>query len=341
VNILVCPTAFKGTFSPSEAAAMIARGVRRKWPAATVETLPLADGGDGTLEVLLTALKGRMVTTRVRGPLNEPVSARWALVGGGHTAVIEMARASGLALLKGRNRILQATSYGTGQLIKAALARGCRQILIGVGGTACAEGGAGALEALGLKFFDGMGRSLSSRPVELARVARIDESALDARLKKIKLRVLCDVTNPLLGRRGSARTFGPQKGATPAQVKFLENMLIRWSRFAPRDTKNKPGAGAAGALAFGLSGFAGASLEPGTRFVMNAVGWNQRARKADLLITGEGRLDKTSFQGKVLAGVLARRGRAQVMVVCGENALTKSEWRRHGVSDVFLIKEFL
>jgi glycerate kinase len=186
-----------------------------------------------------------------------------------------------------------------------------------------------------------MGRSLSSRPVELARVARIDESALDARLKKIKLRVLCDVTNPLLGRRGSARTFGPQKGATPAQVKFLENMLIRWSRFAPRDTKNKPGAGAAGALAFGLSGFAGASLEPGTRFVMNAVGWNQRARKADLLITGEGRLDKTSFQGKVLAGVLARRGRAQVMVVCGENALTKSEWRRHGVSDVFLIKEFL
>jgi glycerate kinase len=184
VNILVCPTAFKGTFSPSEAAAMIARGVRRKWPAATVETLPLADGGDGTLEVLLTALKGRMVTTRVRGPLNEPVSARWALVGGGHTAVIEMARASGLALLKGRNRILQATSYGTGQLIKVALARGCRQILIGVGGTACAEGGAGALEALGLKFFDGMGRSLSSRPVELARVARIDESALDARLKK-------------------------------------------------------------------------------------------------------------------------------------------------------------
>ena len=242
--------------------------------------------------------------------------------------------------MKGRKQILQATSFGTGELIKAALNHGCREILLGVGGTACAEGGAGALEALGLRFFDGGGRRLSSRPVDLVRVARVDFSKLDPRLKKTKLRVLSDVTNPLLGARGSARTFGPQKGATPAQVNFLEKMLTRWSRFAPTKTARWPGAGAAGALAFGLSGFAGASLERGTSFIMDAVGWKHKARRADLLITGEGRLDKTSFDGKVLAGVLARRARAQVAVVCGSSALKKSEWSRRGIADVFYLKEF-
>jgi glycerate kinase len=341
VNILVCPTAFKGTLSPSAAAALIVRGARRRWPHARLSTLPLADGGDGTLDVLLQALKGRVIKTRVRGPLGAATTASWALVNGKKTAVIEMARASGLALVKGRKKILEATSFGTGELIRAALDRGCRDILLGVGGTACAEGGAGALEALGLRLFDAAGRSLSSRPMELARVARVDFSALDPRLRKTKIRVLCDVTNPLLGARGSARVFGPQKGATPAQVNFLEKLLKRWSRFARFKTARAPGAGAAGALAFGLSGFAGATLERGMPFIMDKVGWSKRSRGADLLITGEGRLDKTSFHGKVLAGVLARRGRARVMVVCGSSALTKSEWRRRGVAEVVALKEFV
>jgi glycerate kinase len=196
------------------------------------------------------------------------------------------------------------------------------------------------LEALGLRYVDAVGRPLSARPVELARIARIDFAAFDPRLKKTRLRVLCDVTNPLLGRRGSARVFGPQKGATPAQVVFLEKMLARWSRLAPVKTARRPGAGAAGALAFGLSGFAGATLERGTPFIMDAVGWKKAAHRADVLVTGEGRLDGTSFEGKVLAGVLQRRGRARVIVVCGSNALKKSEWSRRGVAEVLSLKEF-
>ncbi len=340
VNILVCPTAFKGTLSPSEAAALIVRGAWRRWPGAHISTLPLADGGDGTLDVLLQALKGRIVKTRVQGPMGQKTAASWALLAGEKTAVIEMARASGLALVKGRKKILHATSFGTGELIRAALDRGCREILLGVGGTACAEGGAGALEALGLRYVDDAGRPLSSRPVDLIRIARVDFSRLDPRLKKTKLRVLCDVTNPLLGARGSARVFGPQKGATPIQVNFLEKMLTRWSRFAPVKTARLPGAGAAGALAFGLSGFAGATLERGASFIMDAVGWKKKSRRADLLITGEGRLDKTSFDGKVLAGVLSRRASARVAVVCGSSALKKSEWSRRGIADVFTLKEF-
>lgn len=341
MNILVCPTAFKGTLRPSEASQLIVRGARRRWPDAQIKTLPLADGGDGTLDVLLGALKGRLIRTRVQGPMGKTVTASWALVNGGKTAVIEMARASGLALVKGPKKILQATSFGTGQLIRAALEKGCREILLGVGGTACGEGGAGALSALGLKLFDARGHLLSARPLDVMRVARVDFSKLDPRLKKTKIRVLCDVRNPLLGPRGSARVFGPQKGASPKEVQFLEKMLTHWSRFARVNTARRPGAGAAGAIAFGLSGFAGASLEAGTSFIMKAVGWRRHARSASILITGEGRLDKTSFDGKVLAGVLAQRYRADVVVVCGSSTLTAHEAHRRHISHVFTLKEFL
>ena len=311
----------------------MARGLRGA--AASTRLLPLADGGDGTLDVLMSAFQGRRRRTRVTGPLHRPVLAEWGVVRGvpglrGPTAVIEMARASGLALTKGKNRVMTATTRGTGELIAAALAAGCRSVLLGVGGTATADGGAGALAALGFRYLDAGGRPLPEDPVSLLRLARVDGRHVNPALRRARLVVLCDVTNPLLGPRGSARTFGPQKGATAAQVRTLEKFLARWSTFARRQTKNRPGAGAAGATAYGLSAFAGANLVDGGTFILKAVGWERAARAAAVLVTGEGRLDATSFAGKVAGAVARRRGRARAVAIVGSTTLAPSALRRKG-----------
>ena len=323
----------------------MARAAQKKFPGATLRVMPLADGGDGTLEVLRLAWGGKLIFTMVEGPLGIKVKAAWGFFSGQGrrhpVAVIEMARASGLALVRGRNRIMDATSFGTGQLIRAALNKGCRNIILGVGGTACADGGAGALRALGLKYFDRTNQELSARPRDLLQLHRVEWTDFDGRLRKAKINILCDVTNPLLGQRGSARIFGPQKGATPIQVRQLEAMLRRWSMFAPRKVAMESGAGAAGALAFGLAGFAGAHLRQGTPAVMRALKWGTEARKADLILTGEGRLDQTSFQGKVVGEVVARKGRAQVMVVCGSSTLSPREIKNRKIFRVERLKEFI
>jgi glycerate kinase len=330
LHVLVSPTAYKGTLAPWRAARLIASA----FPASfSVQLLPLADGGDGTLDCLRGALGGKLISTRVRGPLGKTVKAAW-LLAPRKTAVIEMARASGLALLKGKNRIRDATTFGTGQVINAALDRGCTRLLIGVGGTATADGGAGAMEALGLRYFDKAGRRLSGAPSELARLHRIDATHLDPRLKKTSITVLCDVTNPLLGAKGSAHTFAPQKGATPADVIFLESVMRRWSRFAPRRFIKAPGAGAAGALAFGLSAFAGARLKPGCPFIMKALQWERAARGKEWIVTGEGRLDKTSFGGKVVGAVVRASSRAKIAVICGATPLSTVYLKHHGIYQI-------
>lgn len=289
--------------------------------------------------MLVAAFGGRRRHTRVTGPLGRPVDAAWAIVTGvpglaGRTAVIEMARASGLALIRGKNRVMEATSFGTGELIRAAMKAGCRNVLIGVGGTATAEGGAGALEALGFRYFDREGRRLRARPRDLIRLAQVDAAAVDPRLGRLNLFVLCDVRNPLLGRHGSARTFAPQKGATPGQVHVIERFLKHWATFAARPTQGRPGAGAAGALAFGLSGFAGAQLVEGTPFMMRAVRWKERARRADWIVTGEGRLDRTSFDGKVAGDVARHRSHAHVLVLCGSCRVSPAVLEKAGIDAV-------
>ncbi|MCB4756786.1 MAG: glycerate kinase [Elusimicrobia bacterium] len=334
--ILISPTAFKGTLSPWEAAKVVAGEIEKLKIPCRLKILPLADGGDGTLEVLMRALGGRIQKSRVQGPLGGRVRASWGILKNG-AAVIEMARASGLALVKGENRILEATSFGTGQLMKEALGKGCRRFIVGVGGTATGEGGAGALEALGLRYVDRQGRALSARPVDLIRLHRIDWAGFDKRLRKARIYVVCDVRNPLLGPRGSARTFGPQKGATPAQVLFLEKVLRRWSRFARVDAKAWPGAGAAGALAFGLAGFCGATLVKGTPFVMDILKWSAQASKADVIVTGEGRLDKTSFGGKVVDFICRRRKGARLFVLCGLSDLPEKGLRGRGIEKVYMM----
>lgn len=339
MRILISPTAFKGTLSPHQAARLILRGAKKKFPSASFSVLPLADGGDGTLEVLSTPLHAKKMTTRVQGPLGKPVRAAWARAG--KTAVIEMARASGLALVKGKNRIMEATSTGTGELLRAAMDRGAKKILMGVGGTACADGGAGALRALGLRYYDAHGKELTAKPSDLARLSRVDFKNLDARLKRTNIFILCDVRNPLLGPSGSARTFAPQKGASPSQVRQLEKIMAHWSKFASRPTKNKPGAGAAGALAFGLSAFIGAKLMPGTPFIMRELKWDKAKTQADMIFTGEGRLDKTSFQGKVIGEILKRRGHSKVVAICGSSLIPARDARRAGLFGVISLKDFV
>jgi glycerate kinase len=336
VNILISPTAFKGTLAPSEATRIIDLVFQRSFPKARRVCLPLADGGDGTLDVLMSTLRGRLITTRVRGPLGQPVRAKWALCAN-RTAVIEMARASGIALLRGKNNTRAATSFGTGELIKAALAHRCRRVFIGVGGTATSDGGAGALRALGFRYYDASGRELDGSPNQMSRLARVDGRGLDPRLAKTEIVVMCDVTNPLLGPRGSARTFGPQKGATPRDVVFLEGVMRRWATHARFATAAKPGAGAAGALAFGLSGFLRARMVRGTPFVMKAVHWERAARRADIIISGEGRLDHTSFSGKVIGSIVkspARKRRTKIFSLCGDSPLGRVYLRRHGISHI-------
>lgn len=338
-TVLISPTAFKGTLTPSEAATIIRQTLSRIKPHWNLISLPLADGGDGTLDVLESCFKSTQHISTVQGPLGQETRAKWTLAKKTgsflrRTAIIEMARASGLALVKGKNNIMKATSVGTGQLIKAALDHNCQTILIGVGGTATAEGGAGALQALGFRYFDRKGQILSSTPLDLLKLSRVDRTKVDLHLRKTKIIVLCDVSNPLLGPSGSARTFGPQKGATASQVELLEKVLKHWATFALVQTKNVPGAGAAGALAYGLSAFLHAQLVPGAPFIMRILKWKEMAQRADLIITGEGQIDKTSFSGKVIGEIVRHRGRAKVVALCGKMILSNTE--RYGLD---LVKE--
>jgi glycerate kinase len=292
----------------------IARGVRRAMPEAKVELIPMADGGEGTVEALVAATGGRLTCT---GPLGEPVSAQWGRLGdGGSTAVIEMAAASGLALVppERRNPMLTSTQ-GTGELILAALDDGADEILVGIGGSATNDGGVGAAQAAGVIFTAANGRPcpVPTTGGMLDQVTAINLAGRDSRIAHATIRVACDVDNPLCGPRGAAAVYGPQKGATPEQVAALDANLAHLAELIERDlgedVRDLPGAGGAGGLGAGLIAFFDATLQPGVEMVMDAVGFAERIAGADLIITGEGRLDRQSMMGKVIEGV-GRAGRA-------------------------------
>ncbi|QIA26867.1 glycerate kinase [Thermaerobacter sp. PB12/4term] len=323
-RVLVAPDSFKGSLTAEEAAAAMARGVARGWPGAAATQLPLADGGEGTAAVLVRATGGRWIRRRVTGPLGEPVEARWGLLGDGQTAVVEMAAASGLLLVPpGKRRPLEATTTGTGELIRDALDYGCRRLLVAIGGSATTDGGTGMLAALGARFLDGAGRPLPPGGGALTRLERIDLSGLDPRLRQVTIEVACDVDNPLTGPRGAARVYAPQKGATPEQVEILEAGLARLAGVAARtlghDRRDEPGAGAAGGLGFALIAFLGARLRPGAELVMDAAGFDRHLEAVDLVLTGEGRTDAQTLAGKLVARVAARARRhgRPVVVISG------------------------
>jgi glycerate kinase len=338
MRIVVAPDSFKGSASALRVAQAMARGVLAVFPDAEVVKVPIADGGEGTVAALLDATGGQARRTVVRGPLGEPVEAGWGVLGDGRTAVIEMAAASGLPLVPaGRRDPGRASTFGTGQLVRAALDEGLRRLVIGIGGSATNDGGTGLARALGARFLDAAGRELPEGGAALGQLARIDLTGLDPRLAEAALLVACDVDNPLTGPRGASAVYGPQKGATPAVVALLDAALATYAGVARaatgRDVADLPGAGAAGGLGAGLLFFTPARLRPGVEVVLEATGFDRLVVDAALVITGEGRTDAQTAMGKAPVGVAAAARRHGVPVVCLSGGLGEGadEVLGHGI----------
>lgn len=314
-RLLLCPNAYKGSLTAHQAAEAMAEGIRRANGAVRVDLLPLADGGDGTLETLTAATGGTIHRIRVRGPLGAPVEASWGRLGGesADTAVIEMAEASGLRLLRPEERDpRRASTYGTGELMRAALDAGCRTLLVGIGGSATNDGGAGMAQALGARLLDAAGHDLPPGGAALASLARIDLSAFVLPPDATVI-VACDVDNPLCGEEGASAVYGPQKGATPDSVQELDAALAHYSDLLWRQLgaaiAQVPGAGAAGGLGAGLMAFCRATLRSGAEMVLDSTGFDARCARCDLVVTGEGRMDAQTARGKVIAAAARRAGR--------------------------------
>ena len=308
MKVVIAPDSYKGCLSALEVAKAMERGVLSVFPSTEVRKIPIADGGEGTVAALVTATNGQLRQTEVTDPLGNKIIAHWGVLGDGRTAVIEMAAASGLPLVpKERRDPRFTTTFGTGELIQAALAEGLPKIIIGIGGSATNDGGTGMARALGVRFLDAAGREVAAGGGSLAEICQIDTSALDHRLKNTEIVVACDVDNPLCGTRGASAVFGPQKGATPEMVQQLDAGLAKYASCARlatgRDVAEKAGAGAAGGLGAGLMFFTPAQLKPGVEIVLDAVGFSDIVRDADFVITGEGRTDFQTAFGKAPVGV--------------------------------------
>ncbi len=321
MHIIAAPDSYKGSLSAVGVADAMARGIYAVFPNARVHKLPIADGGEGTVEALVAATGGTILHQPVTGPLGETVTAAWGLLGDKRTAVIEMAAASGLPLVdKDRRNPLVATTYGTGELIKAALDRGVRSFIIGIGGSATNDAGAGLAQALGVKFLDGSGRELPFGGAALASLAHIDLSGLDPRLAEATILVACDVANPLCGPQGASAVYGPQKGATPQMVARLDAALEHFAEVATaatgRSVAERPGAGAAGGLGAGLLFFTNAQLKPGVEIVLEAAGFADLVRQAAFVITGEGATDFQTAFGKAPVGVAKLAKQHNVPTIC-------------------------
>jgi len=344
MRFVIAPDSFKGSASAKDVAQAIAEGLKVSLPDAEFDLVPMADGGEGTVEALVAATGGEIVREKVTGPLGEPVDAFFGILGDGETAVIEMAAAAGLHLVPPERRNpLVTTTYGVGELIKAALDRGCRRVIVGIGGSATNDGGAGMAQALGAKLLDERGNEIGFGGGELGKLARVDISGLDSRLREAEILVACDVTNPLTGPNGASAVYGPQKGATPEMVKLLDENLRRYAEIVRRDlgvdVEHVPGAGAAGGLGAGLMAFCQAKLMKGVELVIRAVRLEERVQKADLVVTGEGKLDFQTGFGKVPFGVaqVAKRHGKPVIAIAGQLGEGSENCRNWGIDACFSI----
>ncbi len=324
MKVVVAPQSFKGSISALDAARAMEEGVLRVVPDAGTVLVPVADGGDGTLETLVDATGGEVRSTTVTGPIGKPVTAEWGALGDGQTAVIEMARTSGLALLSLAERDpLHATTYGLGEVLREALDAGFRSFIVGIGGSATNDGGAGMAQALGVRLLDETGKDLPQGGAALAGLRRVDVSGLDGRVMEARFSVACDVSNPLTGPEGASAVYGPQKGATPDLVEQLDAALKNFARVVERDTGTSidavRGSGAAGGLGGGMMAFLGGSLRAGVDIVLDHVGLDEKLEGADLVITGEGRIDFQTVYDKAPIGVArrAKRRGIPVLAVCG------------------------
>ncbi|PVZ79322.1 glycerate kinase [Serratia sp. S1B] len=344
MKIVIAPDSFKESLSAMDVANAIEQGFKEIYPQAEYIKLPMADGGEGTVESMVAATGGKRVELPVTGPLGQPVEAFYGWLGDGKTAVIEMAAASGLHLVANeqRNPCLT-TTFGTGELILAALDQGARNIILGIGGSATNDGGAGMMQALGARLLDKQGNELARGGAALSQIAKIDLSHLDSRLAEIDLRVACDVDNPLCGPKGASAVFGPQKGATPDRVIELDAALKLWGEHIEqttgREVINLPGAGAAGGMGAALSGLLLGRLEPGISIVTDALNLAGAVQGADLVITGEGRIDSQTVRGKTPMGVAKVAQRFSVPTIALAGGMTKdyAVVHEHGLDAVFSV----
>lgn len=343
-KVVVAPDSFKGSLTARQVCQAAQEGLRRVWPEAEVVSVPMADGGEGTVQSLVDATAGRIINIDVAGPLGEPVAAFFGVLGDAVTAVIEMAAASGLPLVpRDRRNPLTATTRGTGELIASALDMGCRRFIIGVGGSATNDGGAGMAQALGIRLLDARGADIGPGGAELARLARIDASGLDVRASESEFLVACDVDNPLTGPRGASAVYGPQKGATPEMVEILDDALRNLAAVIRRDlgadVDGIPGAGAAGGLGAGLTAFLGARLKRGIEIVTETTRLRDKMKGAALVITGEGRTDFQTLFGKTPMGVasVAKSLGIPVVVISGSVAEDARGLYAHGIDALMSI----
>lgn len=324
MKIVIAPDSFKGSLTAMEVATAIERGISEVFPDAIIDRVPMADGGEGTVQSLVDATDGEILTEQVTGPLGEEIDAEYGILGDGNTAVIEMAAASGLPLVpEDKRNPMLTTTYGTGELVKAALEHGCRKLIIGIGGSATTDGGAGVAQALGAKLLDDNGGEIGLGGGELARLAKIDMSTIDPRVAETETEVACDVDNPLTGPRGAAYVYSPQKGATPEMVKKLDIALKQFAEIVKcdlgKEVNDAPGAGAAGGLGAGLMAFLNAELKSGIDIVIEAAKLDEHVKDADLVITGEGMIDSQTIYGKTPIGVakVAKRYDIPVLGIAG------------------------
>lgn len=344
MKIVIAPDSYKESLSALDVATAIEQGFREIFPQAEYIKLPVADGGEGTVEAMVAATQGRIVEVAVTGPLGAQVEGFYGLSGDEQSAFIEMAAASGLELVlpEQRNPLIT-TSWGTGELIRHALDAGVKHIIIGIGGSATNDGGAGMVQALGAKLLDSEGNALGQGGGVLETLARIDISELDRRLHDCRIEVACDVTNPLTGKEGATAIFGPQKGATPEMITRLDAALAHYAQLIKRDLDldvlDLAGGGAAGGMGAALFAFCGAELRQGIEIVTDALHLDRYVAEADLVITGEGRIDSQTVHGKVPVGVakVAKRYNKPVIGIAGSLTANVGVVHEHGIDAVFSV----
>lgn len=343
MHILIAPDSFKDCLSAADVSACLADGIRRVFPLAVIRCLPLSDGGEGFTETMLAAMGGERMAVEVVDPLMRPVKAFYALLPDG-TAVMEMALASGLELLAREERNPSITStYGTGQLMRAAIERGCRKLVIGIGGSATNDGGTGMAQALGCRFLDAQGNELAPGGAHLNKLVQIDDSAVHPLLSQTEIVVACDVDNPLCGGQGASAVYGPQKGASPEMVAVLDANLAHLAKVVKEqlgtDLLQLRGGGAAGGLGAGLVAFCGGHLRPGFEIVKEQSGLEDAVREADIIVTGEGKLDRQTRQGKTPWGLaqLARKEGKPLLAFAGSLGEGYRQLHDEGFTAVFAL----
>ena len=346
MKVTIAIDSFKGSLSTLEAGGAIAEGILRADPSARIAVCPIADGGEGTAEAITAANGGKFCTVTVSDPLSRPIPASYGIIEARKTAVIEMAAAAGLPLLrKEEHDPMQTTTYGVGEMIAAAIDKGCRRFIIGIGGSATNDGGVGMLQALGFEFLDAEGRAIPRGTRGLEDLASIDCNHANPALGECSFLVACDVDNPLCGARGCSAIYAPQKGADAHTVEVSDRLLARYANLTrtvlPNADPDHPGAGAAGGMGFALLSYLGATLQSGIELVMNETGLEREIADADLIITGEGRLDAQSCMGKAPVGVaqLAKRHHKPVIALAGCVTEGARACNEHGIDAYFAIMQ--